>query len=71
MTGEPMQTASKALRARVYQLLSENQSSHYAFLPAMFNPSPKSTNQESNCVIKVASMKNTENFLLRRVSHHV
>jgi len=41
-----MQTTFKALHAPVYQLLSENWSSHYALLPGVFNPLPTSTNQE-------------------------
>jgi len=36
----------KALRAPVYQLLSEKRSSHCALLPAAFNLLPTSTNQE-------------------------
>jgi len=32
--------------ASVYQVSSEKSSSHYASLPAVFNPLPNSTNQE-------------------------
>jgi len=51
---------------QAYQLLSEKRSSHYASLPAVFNPLPTSIQIEkylkSNCVIKVAKMKNTKIF---------
>jgi len=46
MTGEPKQTASKASRTWVYQLLPEKQSSHYTSLPAEFNPLPPTVDWE-------------------------
>jgi len=47
MTGEPTQTTSKVSHVQVYQLLSEKQSSHYALLPAAFNPLPPSMDQKA------------------------
>jgi len=41
-----MQTASKTSRTWVHHLSSEKQSSHYASLPAAFNPLPPSMDQE-------------------------
>jgi len=62
MTGEPMQTTSKASRA---QLSSEKQSSHYALLLTVFNPSVRIEkylcNQSSQYEISP----------LQRGSHHV
>jgi len=46
MIGESMQTTSKVWHGRVYQLMSQNRSSHYASLPVLFNPLPTSTNRE-------------------------
>jgi len=46
MTGETTQTKFKVSHALVYQLSSEKQSSHYASLPAVFNPLSFSTDQE-------------------------
>jgi len=46
MAGEPTQTASKALRTPVYQLLSEKWSGHYTLLLAVFNLLSTSMNWE-------------------------
>jgi len=45
-TGKSTQNVSKASHAPVYQLSSEKGSSHYASLPAVFNPLPSSMDRE-------------------------
>ena len=50
---------------QLYQLSSEKWTIHYASLSAMFNPLHNNTNQEllkSTLAIKIATMKNTEDF---------
>ena len=69
MTGEPMHTASKEMTphtpATNYHLKSEVSIMLHCQLYCMFNPLHSITNQElfeSTSAIKVATMKNTDNF---------
>jgi len=69
-----MQTVSKVYRAQVYQLLSEKQNSHYALLPAAFNPLPPSADRgvcEKQLCNQSSQCKNMEIFSFTKSSYYI